>query len=70
MSNLKEYFHTDWAAMTLSDWIGLIVTVGIFLLMVLAYVYVFHPKNKEKLESQRHLPDDEDRNRNDTEEKK
>lgn len=70
MSNLKEYFHTDWAAMSLSDWIGLIVTVGIFLLMVLAYVYVFHPKNKEKLESQRHLLDDEDRNRNDTEEKK
>ena len=68
MSNLKEYFHTDWAAMTLSDWIGLIVTIGITLLMVWAYVYVFHPKNKEKLESQRHLPDDEDRN--DSEEKK
>ena len=62
MSNLKEYFHTDWAAMSFSDWIGLIVTIGITLLMVWAYVYVFHPKNKEKLESQRHLPDDEDRN--------
>jgi len=68
VSNLKEYFHTDWAAMTLSDWIGLIVTLGITVLMVLAYVFVFHPKNKEKLESQRHLLDDEDRN--DTEEKK
>lgn len=68
MSNLKEYFQTDWAAMSLSDWIGLIVTLGITLLMVLAYVYVFHPKNKETLESQRHLIDDEDRN--DSEEKK
>jgi len=68
VSNLKEYFHTDWTAMSFSDWIGLIVTIGITLLMVWAYVYVFHPKNKEKLESQRHLPDDEDRN--DSEEKK
>ena len=60
MDSLKEYFQTDWAAMTLSDWIGTIVTVGIFCLMVWAYVYAFHPKNKEKLESQRHLPFDDD----------
>lgn len=57
-----EYFHTDWAAMTLHDWIGLIITVATFFLMVFAYVYVFHPKNREKLESQRHIPiDDDDR---------
>ena len=68
MSNLKEYFHTDWAAMSFTDWIGLLVTIGITLLMIWAYVYVFHPKNKEKFESQRHLMDDEDRH--DTEEKK
>ncbi|MGM0593101.1 MAG: cbb3-type cytochrome c oxidase subunit 3 [Pseudomonadota bacterium] len=55
MESLKEYFQTDWAAMTLSDWIGLIVTVGILALMIWAYVFTFHPKNKEKLESQRHL---------------
>lgn len=62
MSNLKEYFHTDWAAMTLNDWIGMVLTVVIFLLMIGAYVYVFHPKNKERLESQRHiLPDEDDR---------
>lgn len=61
MDSLKEYFHTDWAAMTLHDWLGLIVTVIIFFLMIWAYVFVFNPKNKEKLESQRHLPfDDED----------
>jgi cytochrome c oxidase cbb3-type subunit 4 len=60
VSNLQEYFHTDWAAMTLHDWIGLIVTVGIFCLMVFAYVYVFHPKNKAKFESQRLEPIDAD----------
>lgn len=60
MDSLKEYFQTDWAAMTLSDWIGTIVTIGIFVLMIWAYVFVFHPKNKEKLESQRHLPLDDD----------
>ena len=34
MSSLKEYFHTDWAAMTTTDWIGTILTVVIFLLMM------------------------------------
>ena len=63
MSSLGEYLHTDWASMTLNDWIGTIVTVGIFFLMIWAYVYTFHPKNKEKLESHRHIPiDDEDFN--------
>jgi len=55
-----DYFATDWAAMTFKDWIGLIVTVGIFLLMIWAYVYTFSPKNKEKFESQRYLIDDDD----------
>jgi cytochrome c oxidase cbb3-type subunit 4 len=60
MGSLQEYLQTDWAAMTLSDWIGTIVTIGIFCLMIWAYVFVFHPKNKEKLESQRHLLFDDD----------
>jgi cytochrome c oxidase cbb3-type subunit 4 len=60
MGSLTEYLQTDWAAMSLSDWIGTIVTIGIFCLMIWAYVFVFHPKNKEKLESQRHLPFDDD----------
>jgi cytochrome c oxidase cbb3-type subunit 4 len=57
---MLEYFETDWAAMTLNDWAGLIITVGVFFLMIWAYVYTFHPKNKEKLESKRHIPLDED----------
>ena len=60
MDGLKEYFHTDWAAMSLHDWIGLVTTIGIFCLMVWAYVFAFHPKNRDKLESQRHLPFEED----------
>ncbi len=69
MDSLKEYFQTSWAAMTLSDWVGLIVTVVIFFLMIWAYVFVFNPKNKEKLESQRHLPFD-DEETSDTENRK
>lgn len=61
MSSLKEYFHTDWGAMTTNDWIGLILTVVIFLLMVGLYVYVLRPKNRDKLERQRFIPVDEER---------
>lgn len=46
--------------MTLHDWIGLVITVAIFFLMIFAFVYVFHPKNKAKFESQRHIPLDVD----------
>ncbi len=69
MDSLKEYFQTDWAAMSLSDWIGTIVTIGIFFLMIWAYVFVFNPKNKDKLESHRHLPFDDDET-TDTEKRK
>ena len=60
MSSLKEYFHTDWGAMTTNDWIGTILTVVIFLLMVGLYVRVLRPKNREKYESRRFIPLDED----------
>ncbi len=57
MNKDTGYFHTDWAAMTVNDWAGLIVTVVVAVVMVVAYVLVFHPKNKEGLESQRYLVD-------------
>ncbi|MFW2373671.1 MAG: cbb3-type cytochrome oxidase subunit 3 [Gammaproteobacteria bacterium] len=63
---MMEYLQTDWAAMTLNDWIGTIVTVVIFILMIWAYVYTFHPKNKEKLESRRHIPLDDDNDAEDS----
>ena len=61
MSSLAEYFHTDWEAMTTNDWIGLIVTVVVFLLMVGLYFYALRPKNREKLEKNKFIPMDEDR---------
>lgn len=41
-----EYFHTDWAAMTLNDWLGMTYTLLAFAAMVLVYVVVFRPGNK------------------------
>ncbi len=46
--------------MTLHDWIGLIITVGAFLAMVWIYARVFNPKNRERYESQRHIPFDDE----------
>ena len=40
--------------------------IVVFFLMIWAYVYTFHPKNKEKLESQRHIPLDDDNDAEDT----
>ena len=60
-----DILQTDWAAMTLNDWAGLIITVGVFFLMIWAYVYTFHPKNKEKLESKRTIIFDEDNDMDD-----
>jgi len=64
VNSLAEYFQTDWGAMTTNDWIGTILTVVIFLLMVVAYVYVFRPKNRDRLESNRFIPFDEDNENN------
>jgi cytochrome c oxidase cbb3-type subunit 4 len=60
VSSLAEYFETDWQAMTATDWVGTILTVVIFVLMVVAYFQVFRPKNRDKLESRKHIPFDED----------
>ena len=46
--------------MTAADWVGTILTVVIFVLMVIAYFQVFRPKNRDKLESRKHIPFDED----------
>ncbi|NEV61773.1 cbb3-type cytochrome c oxidase subunit 3 [Thiorhodococcus minor] len=60
MNSLLEYFETDWQAMTVNDWVGTILTVVIFLLMIVAYFQVFRPKNRERLEAKKHIPFDED----------
>ena len=60
MSSLREYFYTDWEAMTTTDWVGTIITVVAFLLMVGLYVHVLRPKNREKFESRKNIPLDDD----------
>jgi cytochrome c oxidase cbb3-type subunit 4 len=60
LDSLKQHFHTEWAAMTLPDWIGVIMTVLVFLIMIGLYVFVFLPSNKDKLEAQRYIPLEED----------
>lgn len=58
--NTQGFFYTDWSAMTSHDWAGLIITVVTFILMAIAYFYVFRPKNKDKLEAQKYLFMDDD----------
>jgi cytochrome c oxidase cbb3-type subunit IV len=65
-----EFFNTDWAAMSVNDWIGTLVTILVCFAMIWAYVFAFHPKNKEKLESQRHIIFNDDDDDNDTEDSK
>ncbi len=60
MNSLKEHFATDWEAMTVNDWIGTIMTVVIAVLMVVLYVYVLAPKNRDRLEAMRRIPFEED----------
>ncbi len=55
MESSAGYFYTDWSAMTSHDWAGLIITVVTFVLMVIAYFYVFRPKNKDELEAQKFM---------------
>jgi len=46
--------------MTASDWAGTILTVVAFLLMVGLYIYVLRPKNRDKFESRKYIPLDDD----------
>ena len=50
--------------MTTNDWIGTILTVVIFLLMVVAYFQVFRPKNRDRLESKKYIPFEDDNESN------
>lgn len=52
MTKLMEYLHTDWAAMSRNDWLGVAFTILAFVAMIAVYVLVFNPKNKEALNSQ------------------
>lgn len=60
MNSLAAHFSTNWSAMTANDWIGLSITLTMFMLMSIAYVYTFRAKNRDKLESHRFIIMNED----------
>lgn len=47
-------FATNIQTMTANDWYGTLITVLTFVLMCVAYFWVFRPANKAKLETHRH----------------
>jgi cbb3-type cytochrome oxidase subunit 3 len=59
-----EYLHTDWSAMTLNDWLGVMYTLLAFVAMIFAYVLVFHPKRKDVFDAQRDMVLREDEHNN------
>lgn len=60
MTKLLDYFQTDFGTMTTSDWVGLTMTVIVFLSMMAAYIYVLHPKNAKRLNSYGEIPLNDD----------
>ncbi len=53
MSTLQEYFRTDWDAMTGSDWVGMAISLVMFILMAGVYIWVFLPGNRAGFEKNR-----------------
>jgi cytochrome c oxidase cbb3-type subunit IV len=50
----RTFFTMDLQIMTANDWFGTITTGLSFTLMVCAYYWIFHPKNKQNIERHRH----------------
>lgn len=58
MNSLREYFMTDWAAMTRADWVGLVIVLVLSVLMFALYVWVFRPGNRDHFEQYRDFVND------------
>lgn len=54
MSNIQQYFSTDWSAMTGQDWAGLIITVLIFIGMAVTFWWALRPSKRKELEEQKY----------------
>jgi len=65
VNSLREFFSTDWEAMTHADWTGLIIVLVLTALMIALYVWIFRPANRDKFEQYRDFvnDDDEDKDR-------
>jgi cytochrome c oxidase cbb3-type subunit 4 len=57
---IKDYFQTDWAALTRADWAGLVIVVLLAMVMIGLYVWVFKPDNKNKFEQYRDFVNKDD----------
>jgi cytochrome c oxidase cbb3-type subunit 4 len=53
VNSLKSFFQTDWERLSGFDWIGLVMVVVISALMLVAYLWVWLPSNKQKFEKHR-----------------
>jgi preprotein translocase subunit YajC len=42
--------------MTTQDWVGMLMTVAVFIAMAVAFFYALRPKNAKMLEEQRMMP--------------
>jgi len=57
---LERYFSTDWASLTTQDWVGLIITVVVFLGMLITFAMALRPSKRKEMEEQKYkiLEDD------------
>jgi len=66
VNSLREFFSTDWAAMTHADWSGLIIVLVLTVLMVGVYFWTFNPKNRDKFEQHRDFVNEDHEHHKDT----
>lgn len=57
---MASYFSTDWASMTTHDWVGLGITVGVFLGMAITFYLALRPSKREEMEQQKYKMLDDD----------
>lgn len=57
---IKNYFQTDWSALTRADWAGLVIVLLLTLVMIGLYVWVFKPGNRNKFEQYRDFVNKDD----------
>ena len=53
-SLMRDFLTADYAQMTMVDWFGLVLTVTVFIMMVVVYTRVLHPKYRASIEVHRH----------------
>jgi len=59
VNSLREFFATDWDAMTHADWSGLIIVTVLSVLMAGLYFWIFKPSNRDHFEQHRDFVNDD-----------